>query len=63
MNFGFMVATCTIQRKKGEVKMSTGVIFAQGIIGVFFGMALIYLSMKITAKAIEWSTRRQREKL
>jgi len=29
--------------------MSPGVVFIEGIVGVFFGRALIYLSIKITA--------------
>ena len=60
MGFGFMVAHHEIELRKGEIKMSPGVIFVQGMVGVFFGMALIYLSIKITAKAIEWSSGRQR---
>lgn len=33
--------------------MSPGVVFTGGIIGVFFGMTLIYLSIKITAIIID----------
>ena len=32
--------------------MSPGGIFVQGIISVFFGMTLLYLSIKITAFAV-----------
>ena len=34
---------------KGEFLMSAGFVFIGGISGVFFGMTLIYLSIKITA--------------
>jgi hypothetical protein len=43
----------TNSRKKGIGKMSPGGIFVQGIISVFFGMALLYLSIKITAFAVD----------
>jgi hypothetical protein len=33
--------------------MSPGGIFVQGIISVFFGMALLYISIKITAFAVD----------
>jgi len=33
--------------------MSPGEIFIQGIISVFFGMTLLYLSIKITAFAVD----------
>jgi hypothetical protein len=41
------------QEKKGICGMSPGGIFVQGIISVFFGMALLYLSIKITAFAVD----------
>lgn len=33
--------------------MSPGGVFIQGIVSVFFGMALLYLSIKITAFAVD----------
>mgnify|MGYP005851155339 FL=1 len=33
--------------------MSPGEIFVQGIISVFFGMTLLYLSIKITAFVVD----------
>jgi hypothetical protein len=33
--------------------MSPGGIFVQGIITVFFGMSMLYLSIKITAFAVD----------
>jgi hypothetical protein len=40
--------------------MSPGVIFIEGFIGVFFGMALIYLSIKITALIIDRPTQKNK---
>lgn len=33
--------------------MSAGIIFIGGISGVFFGMGVIYLSIRITAKVMD----------
>jgi hypothetical protein len=40
-------------RKKRICEMSPGGIFVQGMISVFFGMALLYLSIKITAFTVD----------
>lgn len=32
--------------------MSPGIVFLEGITGVFFGMALLYLSIKLTAMIV-----------
>ena len=37
--------------------MSAGVIFIGGISGVFFGMGVIYLSIRITAKVTDMMTK------
>jgi len=39
--------------KKRNGKMSPGGIFIQGIISVFFGMTMLYLSIKITAFVVD----------
>lgn len=40
--------------------MSPGGIFVQGIISVFFGMTLLYLSIKVTAFVVDRMARKSK---
>ncbi len=43
--------------------MSAGFVFIGGFLGVFFGMTLIYLSIKITALAVDTLSNKGKEEL
>ena len=43
--------------------MSAGFIFIGGFFGVFFGMTLIYMSIKITALAVDILSKKEKEEL
>jgi len=43
--------------------MSAGFVFIGGFFGVLFGMTLIYLSIKITALAVDILSKKGKEKL
>ena len=42
--------------------MSASFVFIGGFLGVFFGMVLIYLSIKITAVAVDVLSKKGKEK-
>lgn len=42
--------------------MSPGGIFVQGIVSVFFGMTLLYLSIKLTAFMVDRLSRKKPQK-